>query len=479
MIPADPLAKLGPATILRADARALPLPDASVDLVVTSPPYFGLRSYTDGGLHYDGQIGSETTPAEFVAALLDCTREMARVLKPSASLWVNLGDKYASYEGSRGDGGIQTNRPRPIVAGGSGLAGGGAVRTKSLMGIPWRYALACIGADTALADPDVVNLLLRDVALGVLTLAEAAQVVDDLADYDRWDLGLILRAEVIWSKPNGLPESVTDRVRRSHETWFHFVKQPRYFAGVDEIRDPLAAKTLTHGGGGKSHGEGVNHYTPDAITTHRDGRGIGQARVRRPDPRGALPGSVREIAATPLKVPQELGVDHFAAFPAAWPAWIIRGWSPAGICTACGEGRRPVVDARPMIVRPSDRRRNAHAAGAGSGRTSTSGTMVEPPWRQITGYACACASPDAPSTPAVVLDPFGGTGTTAMAARALGRHGISVDRSADYCRLARWRCTDLDELAVVRGLARADRTTASGAAAEGQTSLFDAWKESA
>lgn len=289
MIPADPLAKLGPATILRADARALPLPDASVDLVVTSPPYFGLRSYTDGGLHYDGQIGSETTPAEFVAALLDCTREMARVLKPSASLWVNLGDKYASYEGSRGDGGIQTNRPRPIVAGGSGLAGGGAVRTKSLMGIPWRYALACIGADTALADPDVVNLLLRDVALGVLTLAEAAQVVDDLADYDRWDLGLILRAEVIWSKPNGLPESVTDRVRRSHETWFHFVKQPRYFAGVDEIRDPLAAKTLTHGGGGKSHGEGVNHYTPDAITTHRDGRGIGQARVRRPDPRGAPP----------------------------------------------------------------------------------------------------------------------------------------------------------------------------------------------
>lgn len=85
----------GTARVIRANALALPLPDASVDLVVTSPPYFGLRSYQDGGEHYEGQIGDEATPAEFVDALIAATREMVRVLKPSGSIWVNLGDKYS------------------------------------------------------------------------------------------------------------------------------------------------------------------------------------------------------------------------------------------------------------------------------------------------------------------------------------------------------------------------------------------------
>jgi hypothetical protein len=71
--------------------------------------------------------------------------------------------------------------------------------------------------------------------------------------------------------------------------------------------------------------------------------------------------------------------------------------------------------------------------------------------RAITGYACACPTPNAPTRPAVVLDPFGGTGTTAMAARALGRHGISVDLSQDYCRLAQWRVNDPGQLAKVTG----------------------------
>src|SRR5215468_8165736 len=93
------------AIVLQGDARCLPLPDASVDLVVTSPPYFGLRSYTDGGEHYPGQLGSEATPAEYVAALVECTREWCRVLKPSGSMFINLGDKY--------DSGTSTARTNP------------------------------------------------------------------------------------------------------------------------------------------------------------------------------------------------------------------------------------------------------------------------------------------------------------------------------------------------------------------------------
>ena len=85
----------GSARIIRGNALALPLADDSVDLVVTSPPYFGLRSYQDGGEHYSGQIGDEPTPAEFVDALIAATREMVRVLKPSGSIFVNLGDKMA------------------------------------------------------------------------------------------------------------------------------------------------------------------------------------------------------------------------------------------------------------------------------------------------------------------------------------------------------------------------------------------------
>lgn len=80
--------------IVRADARALPLPDNSVDLVVTSPPYFGLRSYEDSGGHRARQIGAESSPCDYVDARLDCTREMVRVLKPTGSLFVKLGDVY-------------------------------------------------------------------------------------------------------------------------------------------------------------------------------------------------------------------------------------------------------------------------------------------------------------------------------------------------------------------------------------------------
>ena len=89
----------GRAQVIRSDARRLPLADDSVDLICSSPPYFALRSYQDGGEHYAGQIGSEPTPAEFVDALVEVTRECVRVLKPSGSLWINLGDKYAGSGG--------------------------------------------------------------------------------------------------------------------------------------------------------------------------------------------------------------------------------------------------------------------------------------------------------------------------------------------------------------------------------------------
>lgn len=383
------------AIVLRADARSLPLPDDSVDLVVTSPPYFALRSYQDGGEHYAGQVGDEATPAEFVESLIEVTRECVRVLKPSGSLWVNLGDKYSGAQAQNtlarlGDDSAKTWRQTDPKRTG--------IPNKSLMGIPWRYALRCID-----------------------------------------DLGLILRAEVIWSKPNGLPESVTDRVRRSHEQWFHFTREPRYYSAVDEIREDYDAPRAT-----RTNGKSLN-----AIMGPNKEAPKSRDAVETMNPLGKLPGSVWTVATEPLRVPEHLGVDHFAAFPTEWPRRIIQGWSPPGVCTACGEGRRPVVVAEPFAAKrfAAEQQASGRSWHGGDPSTRALGIPATDRQRLITGYACACLTPDAPTTPAVVLDPFGGTGTTALVAHALGRVGITVDLSADYCRLARWRTTDPDQLA--------------------------------
>lgn len=310
------------ACLLRSDALHLPLADGSVDLVVTSPPYFGLRSYQDGGEHYEGQLGAEATPREFVDALVSATTEMVRVLKPSGSIFVNLGDKYSqasrplaqpdqfrdgatiSYDDRR-----YVKNTRPENSG---------IRGKSLMGIPWRYALRCID-----------------------------------------DLDLILRAEIIWAKTNGMPESVMDRVTRKHEQWFHFVKSECYYSNINAIREPyIAAPAKAQ----KSKVTTSKQGTNPTLLLEKD---------LEHNPLGKMPGSWWAIPTQPLQVPAELGIDHFAAFPTEWPRRLILGWSPPN---------------------------------------------------------------------AVVLDPFGGTGTTAAVAKALGRIGISVDLSADYLRLADWRC---------------------------------------
>jgi hypothetical protein len=161
------------------------------------------------------------------------------------------------------------------------------------------------------------------------------------------------------------------------------------------------------------------------------------------NPLGKLPGSVWVVPTEPLIVPAELGIDHFAAFPTEWPRRIIQGWSPAGVCVECGEGRRPVSLAALPPLDLAWRERQGHERDGTNGLGPSSlGTPALLRSRTITGYACACPEPTAPTTPGIVLDPFGGTGTTALVADVLGRHGISVDMSADYCRLARWRTTD-------------------------------------
>ena len=371
------------ALVIQADARHLPLADASVDLIVTSPPYFALRSYRDDGVHYDGQVGSEASPGEFLDALIECTREMVRVLKPSGSIFVNLGDKMAGTGGANDNTGL-LGRPQyraPDVDRFSASRNNtkqtsGFVPAKSRMLLPHRYAIRCVD-----------------------------------------ELGLICRMDMVWNKPNGLPESVTDRVRASHEYWFHLTKEPRYFSAVDEIREPHAPWTLR-----AYEYEQKNEYKRKHNTNRVDGGNAKDYAVA--NPLGKIPASVWTIPTGPLTYPgtywvrspddgrhrwwhpQPLWVqaerwvadghteimvsdiDHFAAFPQEWPRRLILGWSPPG---------------------------------------------------------------------GVVADPFGGTGTVAGVARTLGRTGISVDLSADYSRLARWRIFESGHFAKSEQRTWADR----------------------
>lgn len=179
------------------------LPDASVQTCVTSPPYFGLRSYLPSD-HTDKakEVGSEETPAEYVARLVSVFREVKRVLRDDGTLWLNLGDSYARNpkKGVKFESGSTTymtnqqareeNRGTPIPEG---------LKEKDLLGIPWRVAFA-----------------LQD---------------------DGW----YLRSDIIWAKGSPMPESVKDRPTRSHEYIFLLSKQSRYYYDADAIAEPVMA----------------------------------------------------------------------------------------------------------------------------------------------------------------------------------------------------------------------------------------------
>lgn len=292
-------------TILVGDCREemRTLPEQSVQTIVTSPPYWGLRDYG-----HEGQLGVEQTPEAYVAAMVEVFREARRVLRDDGTLWLNLGD---SYSGSSQNGGTDT-------AGLNGWGGGGTridpsavhaprrsspLPSKNLIGIPWRVAFA-LQAD-----------------------------------------GWILRSEIIWAKPNPMPESVTDRPTKSHEKLFLLAKSPRYFYDHESIKEPVKQDWGTRDRtAGKYHNEGSGQTPHSGLEKSYD-------RANRRD--------VWTIPTAPYRG------AHFAVMP-------------------------------PELVEP-----------------------------------CVLAgSPEG----GVVLDPFGGTGTTAAVANRLGRKAILIELNPDYVK---------------------------------------------
>ncbi len=236
----------------------------SIDCIITSPPYYGLRDYGVAG-----QIGLEKTPEEFVQKLVEIFRECRRVLRNDGTLWLNLGDSYAA--GGNGGHGKkqQSNRGTRALAGKAKKAPPG-LKPKDLIGIPWRVALA-LQAD-----------------------------------------GWYLRQDIIWHKPNPMPESVTDRCTKAHEYVFLLSKSKRYFFDSDAIKEEWVQRPndirRSIEGNPKYHGKHKNGYNGN--TTH--GGVIGDAR------KGANKRSVWRIATAPF------AGAHFATFPEALIEPMVR-----------------------------------------------------------------------------------------------------------------------------------------------------------
>jgi len=193
-------------------------PSNSIDLAVTSPPYWGLRDYGTG----DNQLGMEPHPQMFVDHLVEIFREVKRVLKPSGSFWLNLGDTYYGSNSGKG----------------AGPEGKNYISSKSMpeKNVKNTYRTNWLQPKQKLMMPHRVAIALQD---------------------DGW----ILRNDVIWHKPNHMPESVRDRLTKSYENFFFFVKSRKYYFDLDAIREPYADITLQrvqYGYNSKKHKEGIH-----------------------------------------------------------------------------------------------------------------------------------------------------------------------------------------------------------------------------
>lgn len=277
------------------------LPDCSVHACVTSPPYWSLRDYG-----VPGQLGLEATPEEYVAKLVAVFREVRRVLRDDGTLWLNLGDSYAGSWGNQGrkpDRGTQRKANGPMMQRfggygeldtrrrtGSWVNDHPHLKPKDLVGIPWRVAFA-LQAD-----------------------------------------GWYLRSDVVWAKPNPMPESVRDRPTKSHEYVFLLTKSERYYYDRRAVSEPTVS---THGSG--------NGYRRAARLSYADGGG----------PRGSdapwQPAASRNRRTVWTVPTRPFKGAHFATFPEALVEPCILAGCPEGgtvLDPFFGAGTTGVVSAR-------------------------------------------------------------------------------------------------------------------------------------
>ncbi|GAC1691012.1 MAG: hypothetical protein PVS3B3_13760 [Ktedonobacteraceae bacterium] len=373
-------------TILQGDCleRLRDIPDNSVQCCITSPPYYALRDYG-----VEGQIGLESTPAEYIQKLVNVFSEVRRVLRPDGTLWLNIGDTYAG--GNRGGQSEDKLSPnwQPVYPKNKVSAG---FKSKDLMMIPARVAIA-------------------------------------LQEDGWW-----LRSDIIWHKPTAMPESVTDRPTTSHEHIFLLAKSERYFYDADAIREPLKPKTFTT--------FGIKHQAQgnDALGMVKSdnwGRTV-EERQPRLTTAGEIAGANKRDVWTVASKPY--AEAHFATFPPKLIEPCVLAGTAAQACEHCGAAWTRVTERTPMIIKNGPK-----AGGYGSRTTdSLSGTMLSPAETHTTGWKPTCTCPNnTGSGKCTILDPFLGAGTVALVALQHNRQYIGIELNPDYIALARKRISTI------------------------------------
>jgi DNA modification methylase len=387
--------------LIQGDARRIPLADGSVQCVVTSPPYWGLRDYG-----VDGQLGLEATPDEYVTNIVSVFREVRRVLRDDGTLWLNLGDSYAGSWGAQSRGG-PPSASSPLR--GNGHVGGGP-KLKSLSAI--QIAAHPKGTHTG-SLKNTPNLKPKDLVGIPWKVAFALQA-------DGW----YLRSDIIWSKPNPMPESVTDRPTKAHEYVFLLTKSARYYYDADAVREPhVRPGEVNHGGG-----------TRRSAGRSDSGKGVRDGTCQY-NPNGRNARTVWTIATKPY--PEA----HFATFPPELAERCIKaGTSEKGACAECGAPWERVVEGKPGYGTAF--RTSSRYVGQGNAPTDTyhSGDLPDIPLAQQRreSWRPTCDHGTEP-VPCVVFDPFSGSGTTVDVARHLNRRGVGLELSVEYLQLAQRR----------------------------------------
>ena len=372
--------------LIHGDAlmRLRELPDESVHCVVTSPPYWGLRDYG-----VEGQIGQESTPEEYVLKLVEVFREVRRVLRSDGTCWLNLGDTYAGYWGdararkenrrsSADTNGFRMNARPSFHQAFDSLR----LKPKDLVGIPWMLAHA-----------------LRT---------------------DGW----WLRSDIIWHKPNPLPESVTDRPTKSHEYLFLLTKSSSYFYDAEAISEIAVGDTP----GNLTHKDKISYANGDVHMRTKAGLANVPAVSRR---------NKRSVWTIAVEAFSEA---HFATFPTKLvEPCILAGTSKYGCCASCGAPRKRITERRHSFQSGSGRAGHLPSgkfAGSVQAESGEYDIRLGPVVTTVTlGWepSCSCSSPAASCT---VLDPFNGAGTTGLVALRLGRSYIGIELNPEYVAMS-------------------------------------------